>query len=74
MSLIPLNIISSYFFISFFSKKKFGCFPDSAIIPSNLVNPTCFIPDFDARSAKLGKSTITLIFVFVFAVTGRISF
>ncbi len=43
-------------------------------MPSILNKPTSLSSVFEALFAKLGKSTMTFTFVFVFALTGRISF
>jgi len=49
-----------------------GCLPAVAISPSSLISPIPSAWVFAARSANCGRSTMTLIFVFV-STTGRIS-
>ena len=69
---------SPFFSIALYSSSLFsfsyaiGCLPADAISPSSLISPTPSAFVFAARSANCGRSTITLIFVFV-STTGRIS-
>jgi len=78
---LPMNLsaisFSPFVSIAWYSSSLFsfsyaiGCLPAVEIKPSNLISPIPSAFVFAARSANCGRSTMTLIFVFV-STTGRI--